>query len=121
MKVLLPLTMIAALATSTAFADCAAPDSKLNIPNGSKATKDEMITAMRAVKAYDAAVKTYTECLKTEQDAAVAAGGDKMTQEEHDKVVGKFVEKQNVQVDKAQKVADKFNAELRAYKAKNPA
>ncbi len=121
MKVLLPLTMIAALATSTAFADCAVPDSKLNIPNGSKATKDEMITAMRAVKAYDASVKTYTDCVKTEQDAAIVAGGDKMTQEERDKVVSKFVEKQNEQIDKAQKVADKFNAELRAYKAKNPA
>jgi hypothetical protein len=121
MKFLLPLTMIAVLATGTAYAECAIPDGKVDIPNGSKATKDEMVAAQRAVKAFDAAVKTYTECLKTEQDAAIAAGGDQMTQEDHDKVVAKFVERSNAQVDRVQKIADKFNAELRAYKAKNPA
>jgi hypothetical protein len=121
MKFLLPLTLIAALATSTAFADCAIPDGKVNIPNGSKASKDEMVAAQHAVKAYDADVKTYTECLKTEQDAELAAGGDQMTQEQHDKVVAKYAERSNTQVDKVQKIADKFNAELRAYKAKNPA
>ena len=120
MKFLLPLTMIAALATSTAFAECAVPTGKVDIPNGSKASKDEMVAAQRAVKAFDAEVKTYTECLKTEQDAAIAAGGDQMTQEAHDKVVAKFVELSNAQVDRVQKIADKFNAELRAYKAKNP-
>lgn len=121
MKFLLPLTMIAALATSTAFADCTAPDGKITIPNGSKATKDEMLVAKKAVSAYDAAVKAYSECLKTDQDAAIAAGGDKMTDEQRDKIVSRFVDMTNAEVEKVTKLADKLNAEIRAWKAKNPA
>jgi hypothetical protein len=122
MKVLLPLTMIAALSSSLAFADCAPPaDVKINMPNGSKATKDEMVATKKAINAYDAAIKTYGECLKTEQDAAIAAGGDKMTDEQRDKIEARYAEMTNAQVEKVQKIADKFNAELRAWKAKNPA
>lgn len=120
MKALLPLTLIASLCAGPALAECTAPENTVKIPNGSKATKDEMIAAQRSVKSYDAAVKVYTDCLKTEQDAEIAAGGDKMTEEQKNKVVGKYAERQNNEVDKLQKAADKFNIELKAYKAKNP-
>lgn len=121
MKLLLPLSLTAALFAGQVMAACATPTNSVNVPNGSKASKDEMIAAQKAVKAYDADVKTYTECLKKEQDAEIAAGGDKMTDDQKAKVAGKYVDKQNVEVDKLQKIADKFNAELKAYKAKNPA
>lgn len=120
MKALLPLTIVATLFAGTASAACTAPDNIAKIPNGSKATKDEMVAAQRSVKAYDAAVKVFTDCLKTEQDAEIAAGGEKMTEDQKTKVAGRYAERQNVEVDKLQKAADKFNTELKAYKAKNP-
>jgi hypothetical protein len=120
MKALLPVTLIAILAAGSAYADCAAPTATATIPNGSKATKDEMVAAKMAVIAYNTAVTAYTECLQTAQDAELAAGGDKLTKEAHDKIVTHYVELQNSEVDKLTKYADKFNAELKAYKAKNP-
>jgi hypothetical protein len=109
------LTALTALSALPAFADCQAPSDSVAIPNGTSATRDEMVTAQKAVRAFDAAVKTYTECLQQEEDARIAAGGDK------EKLAKQYADMQNTQVDKAQKLADKFNVELRAYKAKNPA
>lgn len=121
MKLLLALSLTAALFAGQAFAACTAPGNSVSIPNGSKASKDEMIAAQQAVKAYDAAVKSFIECLKKDQDAEIVAGGEKMTDAQKAKVAGRYVDRQNIEVDKLQKVADKFNAELKAYKAKNPA
>ena len=121
MKLMLPLTLTAALLAGPALAaECTAPDTSITIPNGSKATKDELLAARRAVNDYDASVKTYTECLKTAQDAELAAAGDKITDDQRSKIVAKYVQKSNVEVDKLQKLADKLNAEIRAFKAKNP-
>lgn len=120
MKALLPVTMIALLAAGSAFAECKAPQSNVTIPNGSKASLAEMVAAQKAVKALNAETTAYTDCLMTEQDAALAAGGDKLSKEDHDKIVTRYSERQNSEVDKLQKLADKFNTELKAYKAKNP-
>jgi hypothetical protein len=121
MKLMLPLTLTALLFAGQAMADCAAPATDTSIPNGAKATKDEMIAAQRALKALNAVVETYGSCLKTQQDAEIAAGGDKLTDDQKQKIAGKYAEKTNAEVDKLQKLADKFNIELRAFKAKNPA
>ena len=43
-----------------------------------------------------------------------------MTEDQKTKVAGRYAERQNVEGDKLQKAADKFNTELKAYKAKNP-
>ncbi len=121
MKLILPLTLTALLFAGQALADCPPPGLDTNVPNGSKATKDEMVAAQRAVKAYNAAVETYSACLKTAQDAEIAAAGDKLTEDLRVKIVSKYADKTNAEVDKLQKMADKFNAELKAFKAKNPA
>jgi hypothetical protein len=113
MKVLLTVSMLGLLASGSAYADCAAPDDNVQIPNGTTATRDEMIAAQKAVKAYDASVKAYSECLQQESDAKIAAGSDK------NKTTEEYAKRANVEVDKVTKVADKFNVELRAYKTKN--
>jgi hypothetical protein len=48
-----------------------------------------------------------------EQDTRVAAGEDRA------KIAPEYAKLQNNEVDKLQKVADRFNVELRAFKAKN--
>lgn len=113
MKVMLTVLLLGALAASSAFADCAPPDNAVQIPNGSAATRDEMVAAQKAVRAYNDAVKAYADCLQQEQDTKIAAGGDKA------KLTVEYAKLNNAEVDKLQKVADKFNEELRAFKAKN--
>jgi hypothetical protein len=118
MKVLLPLSVVAALVTAPAFADCTAPTKEVNIPDGSKATMDEMLAAKHAIQENNTAVETYTQCLKAEQDAKIAAGGTDMKDEERVKISTEYATRQNAEVEKLQKLADKFNVEVRAFKAK---
>ena len=119
MKFLLPLSLLTALIAAPAFADCSAPSNEVKVPSGASATKDEMVAAQHAVKDYNAAVKDYIDCIAKEMDAKVAMGGDKLTDADRQKISTEYTAMQNAAVDRVQKVADKFNVELRAWKAKN--
>lgn len=121
MKVLLPLTLLAAVIAAPAFADCTAPIIAIAVPDGSKAAIDEMLAAKHAISDSDAAVQKYDDCLKAEQDAKIAAGGDQMKDEEKVKISAQTVNRHNVVADQLQKIADQFNVEVRAYKAKTAA
>ena len=50
MKVLLPVLLIAAALASPAHATCTAPLNDVKIPDGSKATMDEMLAAKHAIE-----------------------------------------------------------------------
>jgi hypothetical protein len=113
MKILWPVAALSVLFGGPVLADCAVPDNNVQIPDGSTATKAEMISAQKAVQAYDAAVKQYSDCLQQEQQTKIDAGGDKA------KLQKQYAELNNAQVEKVQQLADKFNVELKAYKAKN--
>jgi len=104
-----------AIAAAPAFADCTPPNDSLVIPKGTEATKEEMIAAQNAVKQLNQAVSAYGDCLKQEEDAKVAAGGDKV------KLHNTYAQLNNAQVARLQQVAAKFNQELHAYLAKNAA
>ncbi len=62
------------------------------------ATREQMISAQAAVKAYNAAVTAYTECARKEGVNDVQI---------------------NVVTDQLEKLANQFNAELRAFKQKS--
>jgi hypothetical protein len=109
MKVMTTVVVLAAFAAGAALADCPAPDGSVPIPSGAAATREEMVTAQKAVKAYDIAVRAYSDCLQQEKTAA----GDKgQSTEQYDR-------RSDAEIDKLQRLADKFNAELRAFKARN--
>jgi len=112
MKSVLLSSMLVICGTTAARADCPAPDSAIQIPNGLTATLDEMKAAQAAVKAYNAAMTAFTACLQQEEDARIAAGGDKV------KLQAEYAKRNDAEVDKLQQIADKFNAELRAYKGR---
>ena len=118
MKLLLPLSVVAVLGAAPVFADCTAPQGAVKIPDGSKATMEEMLAAKHAIQDNNNAVEAYTQCLKAEQDAKIAAGGTDMKDEERVKISTEYAARQNAEVEKLQKLADKFNVEVRAYKAK---
>jgi len=121
MKVLLPALLIAAAMASPAHAACTAPTNEVKIPNGNTATMDEMLAAKKAIQENNAVVETYTQCLKAEQEAKLAAGGPDMKDEAKVKISTEYANLQNIEVEKLQKLADQFNVEVRAFKAKQAA
>jgi hypothetical protein len=113
MKIIL-LSILTVLAPVALHAQCAPPDGQIDIPDGSVATLDQMKAAQQAVKAFNAAVTAYTACLQDEEAAKIKEGGDKK------KIAAEYAKRNDAEVDKLQQVADKFNNELKAFKAKPP-
>jgi hypothetical protein len=101
MKALLVVCLITGLLTSqTVFAGCPAPTAMTDVPNGATASRDQMLAALQAVKVYNAAVTAYAECMQK-------TGGD--------------ATQRDSEVDRLHKIADKFNTELRTFKARSGA
>jgi hypothetical protein len=119
----LSIIALTALVAGPVYADCAAPtsDATFHMPDGSKATLDEMLAAKKAVKDYNAAVEAFNSCLNLEQDAAIAARGENITKEERKQINDEYSERYNRELAKLQTVADQLNAEIRAYKTAHPA
>ena len=88
------------------------------IPNGSTATKDDMLTGQRGVKAYVGDMEAYLECIVEEEKVAVARM-DEMEPEEEQQRQDLMNKKYNAAVDEMERVAAQFNAEVQAYKAKD--
>jgi hypothetical protein len=120
-KFLLPLPIVAALVAMPAHADCTAPDVNVTIPDGASATMDDMLKTQRAIRDGNSAVEAYSQCLRGLADAEIAAGGDKLKDQDKQKIAAKYDAIANVVIDKLQGLADKFNVEVRAYKAKQAA
>jgi hypothetical protein len=114
MKLMLAVSVFAVFAAAPSFASCVAPDATVQIPNGATATKEEMLAAHKEVVAFDAAVKSYSDCLTQDLADKIAAGGDKK------KLPAQYAKLNDAQVEKVQQLADKFNAELKAFNAAKP-
>jgi hypothetical protein len=100
MKIWVHLMIVAAIGIKTAAADCPPPNVQVQIPSGATATRDDMVAAQKAVKAYDNAVKEYSGCLSRE----AVVGSDRL---------------EGIEVDRLKVVAAKFNTELKIFKEKN--
>jgi len=116
----LSIIALTALVAGPVYAGCTAPSSDVTIPDGSKATLDELLAAKKAVKDYNAAVEAFNSCLNLEQDAAVAARGNNITQEERKQIDKDYADRYNVELAKLQAVAEQLNTQIRAYKAAHP-
>jgi hypothetical protein len=90
---------IAALAltlSAPVFADCAYPKAPASIPDGKSASKEDMLAVKKQVDQFKRDVETFFECAKDDRKAEA------------------------LQQD-LEKVAKRFNDEVRAFKAANPA
>jgi len=103
-----------------ANAACDYPTAPGKFPDGTQASLDEMKAAKASVVKYNADMETYLQCIKDEYDAKVAAQTDATPQQkaEMDKVQN---QKHNAAVDEVTDVTNRFNEQLRAYKAKTAA
>ena len=105
-----PKTIIAALAVSFAVslpaqAECVLPPPPSKIPDGNTATEQEMIAAMQTLKQYDGDVNVYLKCLEFE------ARQNRVSRSEQERL-------HNNAVDQLQRIANKFNEQVRVFKAR---
>ena len=105
-------------AASIALQDCPRAVQP-SIPDGARATSAEMATARTAFQRYDEATNTYVHCVDQAIDrirnqyAAVASSTEL-------KALTAFgAGAHDTAIDQEQAVADQFNAQVRAYRAKH--
>ncbi|HEY5263540.1 MAG TPA: hypothetical protein VIJ37_01005 [Steroidobacteraceae bacterium] len=122
MKAWIPLTLIFALGSAVqAQATCAYPQAPAAPPDGSTATKDQMIAAKHEFDHYNSDMNSYLDCLKLEMDAATPKDATKLSAEEKKKADDQqkiLVQKNNAAVDELQAAVGRFNEQLKIYKAK---
>ncbi|MGI9246310.1 MAG: hypothetical protein ACR2I8_06355 [Steroidobacteraceae bacterium] len=102
----------------TAEAACVYPQAPQALPNGAKATKDEMLAAQASVKDYVSNVQNvYLPCLQKEKEEAIAAL-DNMDPEYATKkasIDGIHAKKHNAALDELQAFVDRWNVEKKAF------
>ena len=103
-----------ALTASVAEAACEYP-AKVDIPNGTQATQDEMIAGQRAIKGYMESMNAYLDCIDEETRAAIEEGEAPEVTAERERLLA---QKHNAAVDEMETLAAEFNAQVRAYKAR---
>jgi hypothetical protein len=116
MKALVAFTFTAALSAGSAYADCAYPAAPATLPDGRTATMEDMLAGQKAVKAYQKAIDDYVACIDKQLDADVAKG-DLKPQQKTD-MQKMEAQKHNAAVDQEQSVADRFNEQVKIYKAR---
>ncbi|HEU5134305.1 MAG TPA: hypothetical protein VFU13_04095 [Steroidobacteraceae bacterium] len=92
MNRIVALTVLSALIAAPALA-CDKPSAPTSLPSGASASKEDMLAAKKAVDAYKSGVEEYIVCEKNTAKQASAQA-------------------------ELVKVADRFNVEVRAFKAK---
>jgi hypothetical protein len=124
MKALQSLALLAALTAGHAYAACTYPTAPSEIPDGNNATLEQMVAAQKSVKAFDQEINAYTACLKLESDAALAKvdeGSDdgKKKEQQKTELARVQVQKHNAAVEADEALAQRFNEQLKVFKAKN--
>jgi len=121
MKAWIPLTLALALGTVAHAEDCTYPRAPGAIPDGNTATKEQMIASKNDVTRYNTEMNAYLDCMSRQIDAATPKDPSKLSKEEKAKSqaqVKVLTEKHDAAVDELHSVADRFNTQLKAYKAK---
>lgn len=115
------LVALASLAaTSSVYAACTYPKAPGQFPDGTTASKDEMVAASKEVKAYMAQMDEYLKCVDSEDPPAPP--GTKLTPEQtkaQNDREAKRVQQHNAAVTEEESVGAQFNTQLRAWKEKN--
>jgi hypothetical protein len=125
MKVFLAIAATAALSAGKAYADCSYPPPPDHLPDGNTATLQDMVEAQKAVKDYDKAINAYIACIQLERNdanAKLAKPGETPTAEQKKAMDDRErveVQKHNAAIDQLQSVADRFNEQVKVYKARN--
>ena len=90
---------------------------RVSIPNGSTATKEEMVAGQKGVKKFMADMETYLACIDEgdKQNRAGIEDPDAIVEAQRDEML---VKKHNAAVEDMEKIAAQFNDEVRSYKGR---
>lgn len=106
------------MGSSYSFAECTSPTVP-QMPDGSKATMDEMLAGKTAVGTFQKANATYLECIGKEMEAikATLKDGSKEDMAAAQENFTKLADTYNQAVTAEETLAGKFNTEIREFKA----
>jgi len=90
------------------------------VPDGGKASREQMNAARTAFQSYDAAINAYTKCVDSAVDRLTSELRGKASPAELQRLQDFGTSAHNTAIDQEQGVADRFNAQIRAYKARHP-
>lgn len=90
---------------------------RVDMPDGMKASKDEMIAGQKDVKKYMANMDTYLACIEAEEAQAVIELGE-VDEDMSRQRAEMFNKKYNAAVEEMNLVAEEFNIQVRAYKGR---
>lgn len=105
-------------AVIVALEGCNAPSAP-SVPDAAKATRAEMIAAHTAFQQYDAATNAYTRCVDAASDK-VLKEFPQASEAELQAVKVLSVGAHNTVIDQEQALADQFNVQIKAFRAKHP-
>lgn len=113
----LVISGIALFVSPFAMAACDYP-SKVDVPSGMTATKEDMLQGQRDVKAYVAAMEEYLECIVNDEKIARSEMDDlesEVEQQREDMLNKKY----NAAVDEMETIAADFNTAVQAYRSRD--
>lgn len=119
MKMLLATAAVALLAAGTTHADCLYPAAPDKLPDGATATLDEMLAGQKTVNVYNKAVNDYVACIDKQLDEDIAKQGDKLKPQQKTEMQKVEAQKHNAAIDQLQSIADRFNEQVKVYKARS--
>lgn len=112
------LIVACGFAAANANAACDYPVAPGKFPDGSVASKEDMVAAKKLVVKYNDEMTAYLSCTKTEFDAKIAAQTDATDAQKAD-LTRVQAQKEDAAVKEVTDVTERFNEQLRAWKAKN--
>jgi hypothetical protein len=104
---------------SAASADCTYPRAPGGFPDGATATQEQMLDARNAFQAYNEKVTAYLKCLETEMGARIEAAGPQAPPEQIEQIKAIHTKRHNAAVDELQAIAERFNEQVKVYKARD--
>lgn len=118
MKILTKMAASAALILLAQGALACDYPERANVPDGATASKDEMIAGQRGIKSYIAEMEEYLACIESEEAQAMLSLGDEVDETAKRQREELFNKKYNAAVEEMNLVAEEFNVQVRAYKAR---
>ncbi len=111
------LALIALVAAGSAQAACIYTRAPDRLPDGSTASYEEMAAAQKLVQVFNEDINAYNACLDLEMVTLEKSGAydeNRLTE-----LRAMQAKKNNAAVDEVQAVADRFNEQLRIFKARD--
>jgi len=113
------LTLVLTLLATSAAAEaaCIYPRAPDQLPDGSKASYEEMVAGKKLVDQFNNDINAYNSCLDLELETLEKSG--QYDENRLAEMRAMQAKKNNAAVDEVQAIADRFNEQLRIFKARD--